>query len=191
MNDRLRTLTGAVISMLVVCVAATATLTSAAESDDPCRDRTLRGHLKERVAQFYRAASEERWDDLYAMVAPSTKDDYASRDAFVEEFRRLSPNVGTRIHVGDVECFMRIANDPPEVSMTAEVSFAIKVDKPDGRHESYRGWSAHLALIGTGWLWVSESSGGCDRPNFGSQPTVGAPSKRASCSIRGLRAAGG
>ena len=29
------------------------------------------------------------------------------------------------------------------------------------------------------------------RPNYGSQPTVGAPSNRASCSVRALRAACG
>jgi len=176
----------------LVMLALTNAQAIAAGGEPPlCRDHGNRARLKERVNAFYLAAREARWDDVYLMVAPPVKRDEGTYEAFLEKFKRLVPNVGTSVRLGSIECDEGFGPNEADYPAVAEVALDVTHDLPDGTRRRYKNLYSRWALIAGEWFWLFDSSDSCDRPNFGLQPTVDAPSSRASCAIRMLRVAGG
>jgi hypothetical protein len=115
--------------------------------------RCDRGRLKDRVTEFYRAAAQERWSEVYSFVAADTKRDYPL-DTFVPKFQRLQPNKGASIHITKIDCdaFCTDSTDPSALS--AEVWMTIFVTRADGGQEKYRGFYDCWKRTAEGWFWV-------------------------------------
>ena len=143
------------------------------DTPDSCDDKASRAELRARVGEFYRAASEARWKELYAFVASETRRGEISFDAFVEKFQRLSPNVGTTVRVSKIECEAPNAEDPPTWQASAQLWLKVGARRANGRYERFRNLYAQWVRVAGKWFWLYDTSDGCDRPSFDTKLTAG------------------